>query len=166
MYHSKIDHFVSNLTVYNAITEASVIHCGSNLSDHSPINCKMKVGELNISLEDEVKRKVPSWNKASTTQQNDCIQSINSRLENIQIPDTVNCQEVHCNHPHHKEELETYSMSVLEALDTAAWVSLPTIGVNNNNNNNNNAVNGWNLYVKSYQTESNFGGSSPFRRVS
>ena len=48
-HFSKIDHFVSNTRVYNAVTEATVIHSGQNLSDHSPICCKVKVGDLDVS---------------------------------------------------------------------------------------------------------------------
>ena len=41
-YYSTLDHFMSITTVYNIVDEASVIHSGENLSDHSPINSKLK----------------------------------------------------------------------------------------------------------------------------
>ena len=69
-YLSKIDHFISNERVYNAVVEASVIHSGENLSDHSPIFCKLNVGELDVSLENEIRTKVPSWKKATEDDKN------------------------------------------------------------------------------------------------
>ena len=150
---------MSNATVYNAVEEASVIHCGSNLSDHSPINCKIKVGDLNLSLEEETKRKVPSWTKASQSQQEQCISSITKRLSNVNIPDSINCKNVHCSLDNHKEELETYSMAVLESLDEAAWECLPTAGGGNGTKKEGNSQYGWNTYVKDYQTEAKFWGA-------
>ena len=81
---------------------------------------------------------------------------MSQKLLNIVIPDTVHCENVHCSHAHHQE---TYSMSVLEAVDNAAGECLPKIGGNKSDKNKNNSLFGWNTYVKDYQLESKFWGA-------
>ena len=48
---SIIDHFVGNSSVYNAATEAGVVHSGDNPSNHSPIYLKIRLGHLDFKTE-------------------------------------------------------------------------------------------------------------------
>ena len=55
---STVDHFVGNKRVFDAVLEAGVIHDhGANLSDHSPIYTKLKVGHLDVSTEKKINKK-------------------------------------------------------------------------------------------------------------
>ena len=47
---STIDHFISNETCYNSITEAGKVNCPNNTSNHHPIFCKLNVDNLNRSF--------------------------------------------------------------------------------------------------------------------
>ena len=47
---STIDHFISNETFYNSITEAGKVQCPYNTSNHHPIFCKFNVDNLNRSF--------------------------------------------------------------------------------------------------------------------
>ena len=62
---STVDHIVGNKRVYDAVVETGVLHShGENLSDHSPIYAKIRVGDLDISTETILTNKTPSWTKA------------------------------------------------------------------------------------------------------
>ena len=56
-HFSTLDHFVSNELVYNAVTESGAIYAGDNPSAHDPIYAKINVGQLDITLEEEQKKK-------------------------------------------------------------------------------------------------------------
>ena len=154
-YYSKIDHFVSNLRVYNAVQEASVIHSGQNLSDHCPIYCKFNAGDLDVSLENETKRNVPSWKKATDDDKNTYNQVLAEKLSQVAIPECINCQDVHCTGDDHREQLEVYCTSVLEAVDTAAKDCLPATG-GNVRKDDSRGKQGWNQFVKPFQKDSKF----------
>ena len=48
------DHFISNETFYNCITEAGKVQCPNNTSNHHPIFCKFNVDHLNRSFISEI----------------------------------------------------------------------------------------------------------------
>ena len=50
-HYSTIDHFATSRRVFDDIIEAGVIHSGENLSNHSAIFIKIKVGNLDLQLE-------------------------------------------------------------------------------------------------------------------
>ena len=86
MLHSIVDHFVGTKTVFEAVTEADVLHSSDNLSDHSPIFCKLKVGNLDVSLENEKKKSVPSWKKSKENEKEAWSLDITERLNKLQMP--------------------------------------------------------------------------------
>ena len=51
---STMDHFISNETFYNCITEAGKVQCANNTSNHHPIFCKFNVDNLNRSFISEI----------------------------------------------------------------------------------------------------------------
>ena len=91
-YFSTIDHFIGNNKVFEAVREASVINSGENLSNHSPIYCKLRVGDLNKGLEIQTKSSKPNWNKSTNGQQEDFInKKIKENLDKIHNTDyTIN----------------------------------------------------------------------------
>ena len=61
---STIDHFGTSSRLYSAVEEAGVIHSGENLSNHSAIYLKIKLGEIELSMEESKREKMVSWEKS------------------------------------------------------------------------------------------------------
>ena len=114
--HSCIDHFVVNDRLYNAISEAGAVRSVENLSWHDPIYCKIKVGQLNLELEKEVRKSIPSWERATDIEKENYKFELENRLNNIDIPDSArDCRNVWCER--HDFEMNDYCENVLEAKD-------------------------------------------------
>ena len=121
--HSCIDHFIVNERLYNAISEAGSVRSVEILSGHDPIYCKIIVGQLDLSLEKENTKPLPSWGKASEFERNNYRFELENRLNNIDIPGGVNCRNILCNE--HTDELNEYCEEVLQAVELAAKDQLP-----------------------------------------
>ena len=63
--YSTIDHFAGSQAVINCITEAGVVHDGSNHSNHSAIYTKLNVGVFNADKEKVKSEKRVDWSKAT-----------------------------------------------------------------------------------------------------
>ena len=128
MLHSVVDHFVGSNKIYEAITEAGVIHSPDNFSDHSPIYCKVRVGELDVSLEANNRKPVPSWSKAKEIKKEAWSFDVTERLNNIPVPTCLHCKNLHCKD--HTEDIEDYSMDILQAVEDSSKHCLPQTGSN------------------------------------
>ena len=49
-----------------------------------------------------MKKKKPSWSKATHAQQQHCMKSIAQQLSKVVIPETVQCTDVHCKNEQHR----------------------------------------------------------------
>ena len=153
-YFSTLDHFVSSERVFNSVKESGVIYSADNPSAHAPIYTKLAVGQLDVSLEEEVKRKCPSWGKAQEDHKTRYKQELQKKLENITVPECIyQCRDVHCRG--HREEIDDYCSDVLTAVNDAAWENLPTAG-GGGKKEGVSQVAGWNELVKPFQDESKF----------
>ena len=153
-HYSTLDHFVSSQMVYNSVTESGVIFTAENPSAHDPIYTRLEVGQLDVSLEDEVRKKCPSWSKASDQHKMSYKHDLQSKLNNIEVPESIlQCKNVHCTG--HSEDIDEYCADVLDAVDNAAWKNLPVTGGEGKKENKH--IVGWNEMVKPYQDEANFG---------
>jgi hypothetical protein len=123
--YSTIDHFVTSQRVYSVISEAGVIHSGENTSNHSAIYAKLRVGELDFSLETPSPTPRVSWNKANTDAQDKYKTVLSEKLNTIPLPAGLNCRDVHCNE--HSEGLEVYTMNVGVKCRTFATSARPLV---------------------------------------
>ena len=149
--YSTIDHFGASQRVFNAISEAGVIHSGENTSNHSAIFAKVNVDDLDLTL--EVPRLPPrvSWDRANTDAQDKYRASLAKQLNEIILPDSANCRDLHCTK--HSDFLEEYTMSVMQAVESASKTCLPLSGQSRRQGG---AVAGWNDHVRPYAEESKF----------
>ena len=155
MSTSTLDHFVSNELVYNCTVEAGVIHSGDNPSTHSPIFVKLKLGNIDFSTEKLKSSKRINWSKASEESKQNYISTLNVKLSSIHIPDCVQCDDMHCGD--HTEQLEEYTMDIMETVEKAARECLPTTGGGEGKNKSQgDIIPGWTEYVKPYCDESKF----------
>ena len=115
---STIDHFDGSHQFLSALEEAGVVHDAGNTSNHSPIYAKFNVGNLNVETEQPKCIKRTKWDKATDIAKDNYKDLVAGKLEQIILPDCVNCINLHC--MEHAEQLELYTMAVLEAVETAA----------------------------------------------
>ena len=151
---SVIDHFVSNEILYKSTVEAGIIHSGENPSFHSPIFAKFRFADIDTNTEEIRSTKRVNWGRASDQAKQHYVDTVTSKLADVQIPACVNCSDLHCSA--HTEELETYTMDVLEAVEKAAQECLPSSGGGGQNSKLINIIPGWTEYVKPFSDESKF----------
>ena len=152
---SCIDHFVVNDRLYSAIVEAGAIRSVDNFSWHDPIYCKIKVGQLDLELEKEVRKPVPSWNNSSETKKENYRFELENRLNNIHIPGSVSvCRNVLCNQ--HDDDLNDYCETVLDAIELAAKDQLDSTKVKDEEKSAKKITPGWNEFVKPFHEEAKF----------
>ena len=155
---STIDHFVGSHQFLSALEEAGVVHDAGNTSNHSPIYAKFNVGNLNVETEQPKCIKRTKWDKATDIAKDNYKDLVSGKLEQIILPDCVNCINLHC--MEHAEQLELYTMAVLEAVETAAQESLPSVGGGSSRADGGcgryGRWAGWTEYVKPYYEESKF----------
>ena len=155
MSTSTIDPFVSNELVYDCTVEAGVIHSGDNPSTHSPIFTKLKLGNIDFTTEKVKSSKRVNWSKASEEAKLNYTCILNKKLSSINIPDCVQCDDLHCDD--HTEQLEEYTMDILETVEKAARECLPTAGGGEGKTKSHkDIIPGWTEYVKPYCDESKF----------
>ena len=152
--YSTIDHFVGNQNVFDSTTEAGVTHYSENLSNHSPIHVKIDVGNLSLCTEKAKSSKRANWNKASEEARDDFKAALADKLNALPVPASVNCQDVHCST--HSEDIEDYTMAVLQAIESSAQGSLPMVGGGKQDVGQPGQVAGWNEHVKPFHIESKF----------
>ena len=150
--YSVIDHFVSSQGLYNAISEAGVIHSGENTSNHSAIFLKLKVGELDFSMEETSEQPRISWNKANIEAHNKYRTTLKTKLDGLVLPVCESCTNLKCKV--HNESIEEYTMEVMEAIESAGKECLPSVGKMRGTSTG--VVAGWSEHVKPFAQESKF----------
>ena len=128
MSYSTLDHFAMSGRLFDAVTEAGVIHTGQNMSNHAPIYCKIKVNALDLTLEPNVQQSRSSWSKASETARIEFKDSLAEKLSKLQLPSCIACSNVNCQAQNHVDEMEEYTLNIMEAMESAGKDSLPTSG--------------------------------------
>ena len=154
-----IDHFVGSQQVLNLTTEAGVTHFSDNLSNHSPIFIKLDVGLFSMSMESPNIIPRTSWKKASEEARISFKEDLAGKLRELQVPESVTCQDVHC--AVHNHDIEDYTMAVLQAIESSAQTSLPSSPAGASKTRRGqpggpSQVAGWKEHVKPYHEESKF----------
>ena len=137
--------------MYNVVTESGVIHSGENPSNHSPIYLKIELGGLDFRTEKINPEKRVNWSKSSKEAKELYVNTLTNKLDTIDIPDCVTCRNVHCTQ--HMQQMEEYTMSILETVEAAAKECLHSTGAARANAS---VVPGWTQYVKPFSDESKF----------
>ena len=127
--HSIVDHFVLSPRLLPLVLDCGAIHRGDNLSVHSPIWVKLKVGA--IPLKKRVcasSQKKPSWSRASQTQIDAYTAALQEKLQAVQVPPSLHCQNVHCQDISHTEERDSLVLDMLCAIVETSYTALPQYG--------------------------------------
>ena len=94
-----------------------------------------------------------NWNKSNNETKENYLENLRQKLKSISVPECINCLNYPCQE--HYEELETYTINVLEAVEAAGKETLPTIG-GISSRKKKDIIPGWTDHVGSYASESKF----------
>ena len=122
-YTSTIDHFFWNDNCDALIKEAGTIHLLENMSDHSPIYCKLDMNSDTVK-DDSANTpsvKFPNWKKATEDQKNLFINNLDASLREITLPvHALNCSDPHCQIDSHKQDVDDLMVQVLREIEIAS----------------------------------------------
>ena len=124
---STLDHFAWSEQVGGSVTDGGVLHLPDNQSDHCPIYCTVDLPSIqHNSSAPRPSRSRPSWRKATDQQKNEYRNILEEKLARLSAPESVlTCMDVHCQDVKHREDLDKYTIEVLETVQGVAEDCLP-----------------------------------------
>ena len=152
---STIDHFLIKRQCLDNYIDACVLHLGENLSNHEIIYLKMTCPHN--STEDnqqstEVFKNKPNWSKISINQIEMLRENLIERMSSVYLPDTaLCCRDLHCGDEQHLEELDAYTLNLLNSLEQAVDENVPKIL----NEKHTLHIPGWNEVIKPLREQVN-----------
>ena len=134
-YTSIIDHFFWNQEAKESITDAGAIYLPDNLSDHSPIYCKVTVdfNQQCNSTPRRPRKPVPVWNKATEEDKKGYYRYIEKNLQyvNLSHAEVLKCKNIKCGDEIHKAEVDEFVKDVLLIIEEAAEKYIPAMSMKN-----------------------------------
>ena len=129
-YTSTIDHFFWDETCDKLIKEAGVLHHPDNMSDHSPIFCKINAPDSDTSqARNPIKSKAtrPIWRLASDEEKLSFHNEIDTQLQETSLSlEALNCTNTHCKNESHIRMIDDLMENVLMTLESSAKHHIPT----------------------------------------
>ena len=95
----------NNEILFATALETGVIHSVENPSYHSPIFAKFSVADIDSSREEIKSTKGVNWSKVSEQAKQHYMETVTSKLTGVQIPDCVDCTDLHCECAAHTEAI-------------------------------------------------------------
>ena len=152
---SVIDHFAWNEELSKRVTSAGVDHLVENTSDHHPIFCNIEYAckQVKTSSAAKMSKKEISLKILKDDDWEKFYQNLDMKLKNLNTPDCVNCRNVHCHDPLHKEQIDQYTTVVLKEVDL---VIESVASMKRQNNRSQKIIPGWTELVKPYSDDAKF----------
>ena len=92
---SKIDHFMCNERLFIFIEECAPIHSGDNLSRHSSLFLKLRVGDIPRSVPVNLNpHRRPAWYKAGELQTIRSARQLHEKIKELHRPECLDCTDV------------------------------------------------------------------------
>ena len=121
-----LDHFLWGEGTDNDILDAGAIHHVDNDSDHCPIYCCFQVPPIETTqVKPTLFKPKPSWKKSSPEEKEYFTQSLQAKLDNVEVPDSTNCRNPKCDNHEHRTDIDGYVEEVLNAISVSAGECLP-----------------------------------------
>ena len=119
---STLDHFFWSEQLEDNVVDAGVLHFPDNKSDHSPIYCIVSFPVIQKEACEPVQQRPrPNWSKANIDEKAKYKAILEERIGNLRIPASLTtCRDVKCRDPVHIEELDTFTMDLLETMQNVA----------------------------------------------
>ena len=124
-------------------------------ANHSAIYAKMNVGTLDHHIESETPQRRSCWAKANEEAKDNFKSTLATKLNDIPEPGCIHCLDIHCQSSQHMDSMEEYTMSIMEALESAGMECLPSSG-GTQAGGKNTPIPGWKEHVGPYLEESKF----------
>ena len=140
------------------MTTAGVLHLPDNKSDHCPIYCTFgsTFSQESLSKPNNAKPR-PSWKKASSIEKENFRSDLQDKLKQLQVPDSLsNCKNVHCQSPSHKQDLNKYTLELLDLVQNRAETNLPVPASREVQTRARSIRPGWNDEVKPFRDNAYF----------
>ncbi len=125
---SCIDYCVMSNNMFECINECNVQHCVLNLSHHSPVVMNLQTGHeaLNHLNENVNSKKRILWHKVTDENINQYKSELDRLLEQHEVNmDVLNCSNVLCNDPGHKQYIDSLCNILLCCCLSAGEVCFP-----------------------------------------
>ena len=157
---SVLDHFLVNERLANLVEECKVLHRGDNMSRHSPILLRLRVGDIPLKkkVSSSILRK-PAWHKATQEILQDYKDDLHGKLSNIAAPFSLTCADPHCKDPAHSSERDSYVLDILCSVVESSHTVIPRGGKRTPGSSADKAghvsgcIPGWNEEVQPFQEE-------------
>ena len=151
--YSTIDHLACSQGLLPFIAEAGVLHSGENTSNHSAIYAKVRIGDVDLSVEKISATKHIDWSSATEGAQLAYRTRLSELLDSVRIPDCSLCTNIQCSA--HDQDIEYYTLDILENIQAAARETLPSKG-GGGHFTHKKSTPGWSEFVQPYLEESKF----------
>ena len=127
---SILDHFMVDHALLVVVEDAGAPDLGDNLLRHCPIVLKLKLGELPVrkTTPNEKKIRRPAWYKASDQQKLNLIDSLYNKFLQLQVPDSLFCQDQHCTDSQHSRDRDDLAMNLMGSLIESSHQTIPMTG--------------------------------------
>ena len=105
------------------------MHMGYNMSRHSPILLKLRVGDIPLKkkMNSSVPKK-PAWHKATQKILVDYKADLHSKLVDMTLPVSMCCENPHCRDPAHSTERDSHMFDMLCSVIESSHSVIPLAG--------------------------------------
>ena len=126
---SVLDHFLVSESLLPLVDTCQVLHKGDNLSRHSPILLKLRVGEIPSKKKDNTCRpKKPAWHKVTEEIIGNYKVDLEERLLARPFPGCLSCADPHCRNPSHTSDRDSFMLDILCSVVESSHSVLPLAG--------------------------------------
>ena len=127
---STIDHILLSPRLMPLVSASGVVERGDNLSRHCPVWVKLRLGSLPVRPPPgrSWRPRRPCWSKASCQEVADYTANLQSKLLDMQVPDSLWCADSHCDDPSHCVERDDVVLELLDCIVKTSFTSLPVHG--------------------------------------
>ena len=129
--NSILDNFYVNAALLQYVEDAGPLHLGDNPSGHSPILLNLRVSEIPRRPQEEpevvrVPRRL-AWQKADSSQLMEYKTVLQNKLEDLEDPESLQCEDPRCKMQHHTDERDQHVLDVMSAWIEASYTTIPVI---------------------------------------
>ena len=126
---SILDHFLVSERLAALVEDCQVLHSGDNLSRHSPILLKLKVGEIPCKKKSNIwQPKRPAWHKATEEIVKEYKVDLQERLLARNVPDSICCENPHCQDSVHTKDRDSFMLDIFCSVVKSSHCMLPMAG--------------------------------------
>ena len=154
---SILDNFLMNERLLDLVEVAGVLHLGDNLSRHSPIMIKLKIGAIPLKPDrkEAPKPRRPAWYKATIEDINDYTELLDENLTNLMYPESIFCTDVHCTDQQHRQDRDDHVLNILTSMVESSYSAVP-LTKRSRPKDSSSRIPGWKDHVEPFQQDSLF----------